>query len=154
MDKRIIYVSRAVSSITQDDLTQIERSSVRRNDEDDITGALFFGKGWFLQVIEGDEHAVDQLMLRIRDDKRHSDVVRVSKCDADVRLFPSWNMGVFNLEKSGAIIDVDRLVAAASLAIEEQDPKQAYVAIIKFINEFQRQVCASAEANWLSPHTF
>ena len=57
-----------------------------------ITGALIFTGGMFAQWLEGEEGAVGDLMARIRQDARHTDVTVVIEGRADARRFGRWSM--------------------------------------------------------------
>ena len=73
-----------------------------------ITGVLFFTRGKFLQVIEGPEEALRQLMRNIESDTRHTNVEYVIDTPVQRRGFPQWNMDFFNLDES-APFDAARL---------------------------------------------
>ncbi len=139
---RLIYVSRSTKPMTNDDLKAIERSAVRFNSGVDITGALFFGKGRFLQVLEGKEKTVEALYQHLHEDPRHTDLVCISRASTNVRLFQNWNMGVFNLETENAAIDVERLADLANAATLNDNTEKAYLDIVEFIEDFRQQVCS------------
>ena len=63
-----------------------------RNARCGITGALMFGDGRFLQVLEGPEDAIDAIFMRINCDCRHQNVRLLSRTHSDKRLFAAWTM--------------------------------------------------------------
>lgn len=72
---QFIYLSERAERVCDEDvLDGIVIPSIRRNEAEDITGCLWFGKGHFLQVIEGPEAAVRALYARIERDQRHRNV--------------------------------------------------------------------------------
>jgi len=71
----ICYVSTAVKYISKDDLTDILHHSRKNNAKVDITGILLFGKNRFLQILEGDENALEKLYENIRLDERHRNLL-------------------------------------------------------------------------------
>lgn len=59
-----------------------------------MTGLLLYdNKGTFIQALEGDEEQVDSLFNKIREDKRHNRVNRISRKNIKSRAFPDWKMG-------------------------------------------------------------
>ena len=90
---RLVY--RSDSRIDHNDdvaLDGIFRVSVRNNLRDKITGALALPDGKFVQVIEGDKLDLVALMVRIRADDRHTNVVVLGEWPITARLFPGWAM--------------------------------------------------------------
>ena len=90
---RLVY--RSESRIDHNDdvaLDGIFRVSVRNNLRDRITGALALPDGKFVQVIEGDKLDLVALMVRIRADDRHTNVVVLGEWPITARLFPGWAM--------------------------------------------------------------
>ncbi|WP_199235237.1 BLUF domain-containing protein [Azospirillum sp. TSA6c] len=70
----IVYRSEAIDRLPYSALADICLFSARKNSEQGITGFLVEFGGIFLQVLEGEAEAVDQLFARIVDDPRHRDV--------------------------------------------------------------------------------
>lgn len=91
--RRIVY--RSTATIADDDVAALDAiftSSVRNNRRDKITGCLAHPDGKFVQVLEGDAQKLDELMTRIRADKRHKDIIVLNEWPIKQRLFPSWAM--------------------------------------------------------------
>ena len=93
--KRIIYVSLG-NEIDDEDIDQIVEKSRNNNPQVGITGALIYHKGLFVQVLEGDEQAVDSLMGRINRDARHYDVIQLCSetIEPEQRICPNWHMAL------------------------------------------------------------
>ena len=88
----------------------------RNNAAHGITGLLFFGGGLFLQWLEGPRASVLQLLQNLEADRRHHDVVVLSRSEeVRERLFGDWDM---ELVAPDDIREV--LVDALSTAHEEQ----------------------------------
>jgi len=98
----LIYLSTAVKSITEDDLTAILEKSRLNNLEKQITGLLLYAEGAFIQVLEGDKKDVTYIFDKIIEDKRHKNVIVLITNDIDKRVFPNWQMGF-------SVIDQDKL---------------------------------------------
>ena len=64
--KRLIYLSSAVRLATRDDLAQILGAARRNNRRDGVTGLLMYHDGTFLQILEGEETAVDRVFEQNR----------------------------------------------------------------------------------------
>lgn len=91
--KRVIYCSRSTVSMDNPlNLAEILGASARNNRRDEITGALAYSEGIFIQAIEGSPHAVDALMGRLRSDTRHTDLQILGQDWAEKRAFSVWIM--------------------------------------------------------------
>ena len=137
---QLTYLSRNgltgdVASV-RDQLGDILTVSRRNNQRDGLTGYLVFDGTWFMQILEGDHEKVMAALVRIRFDRRHSDVTVINTREIRTRSFPQWSMGAS--VKTPAIRAIfrrhglDRLEPAAvtapsvlALAMELQDYEQA-----------------------------
>ncbi len=107
MFKRYVYVSRAVDGLSVSDVKEMMQLAQMRNQQDDLTGALLFHEGHFVQVLEGLSDVVDRCMVRIHADKRHDQIDQREALNTNVRMFPSLWMPM----TLGT--DVDRSLLAA-----------------------------------------
>jgi hypothetical protein len=96
---RLMYASRAVPAVDQEELLAILRKSKANNARSGITGALCYSDGVFIQVLEGGRTAVNQLYNSIVADGRHTDVALLSYEEIDERRFAGWSMGQVNLAR-------------------------------------------------------
>jgi hypothetical protein len=96
---RLMYASRAVAAIEQEELHAILRQSKANNPAAGITGVLCYSGGIFLQVLEGGRSAVNRLYSRIVADARHADVELLLYEDIGERRFAGWSMGQVNLAR-------------------------------------------------------
>jgi hypothetical protein len=78
------------------DLSAITSVAKSENAKRDISGVLFFYEGKFLQIIEGNQFLLQQLMENIKADKRHENVEILINTTVEHRGFESWNMDYFN----------------------------------------------------------
>ncbi|MBF0229933.1 MAG: EAL domain-containing protein [Desulfamplus sp.] len=101
----VIYVSKASEAITDDELKQILNFARKNNSELGITGFLIYNKGYFLQLLEGRQDSIDELLGKIVDDQRHNDVRIVLRTFNERRLFSDWTMGYWNMKETGSDID-------------------------------------------------
>jgi hypothetical protein len=90
----LLYVSRATfpSGSADENIVGILRSARGRNAAMEVTGALLYLGGFFAQVLEGEASDVNQLMIDILRDERHSDVRIIEVRSIDERRFSNWSM--------------------------------------------------------------
>ena len=96
---RLMYVSRAVPAVDQEELLAILRKSKANNPQQGITGVLCFSEGIFLQVLEGGRSAVNRLYNRIACDERHTQVELLGYEEIGERRFAGWAMGQVNMAR-------------------------------------------------------
>ena len=96
---RLMYASRAVPAVDQEELIAILKKSKANNAKSGVTGALCFSEGIFIQVLEGGRSAVNRLYNRIVGDGRHTDVVLLSYEEIEERRFAGWSMGQVNMSR-------------------------------------------------------
>ena len=96
---RLMYASRAVPAVDQEELVAILKKSKANNPRAGVTGVLCFSEGIFMQVLEGGRTAVNQLYNRIAADARHSDVVLLHYEEIAERRFAGWSMGQVNMAR-------------------------------------------------------
>jgi hypothetical protein len=89
---QIIYVSRATAYVDKTELYELTQVSGSNNKKAEVTGALVFCNGYFLQVLEGASAMLDTLLTKIERDPRHCDVQIISKQSRPRRLFQDWTM--------------------------------------------------------------
>jgi len=108
----IAYTSELKSDAGNPDdvIADIINTSKENNAENDITGALFFHDGRFLQVIEGEEDALRNLMKKIDSDARHQEVRYLMDTQEKERSFSHWKMDEIQLGK-GKEFDAKHLEA-------------------------------------------
>jgi hypothetical protein len=99
--KRIFYVSRFSRPLSKCDIEQIHSSAARYNRQHGITGILICFGDTFFQVLEGKRDIIDEVYhKRIVPDRRHLDVICLkSETGVSQRMFPEWDMRVFNLSE-------------------------------------------------------
>ena len=90
--KCVTYTSLAKLDLSDDDLASILTTARRMNALNSITGLLIFNGTHFLQVIEGPEPSIDELMRRLREDRRHHHVEVRDEHTIDARAFAAWSM--------------------------------------------------------------
>ncbi|MBJ6143472.1 BLUF domain-containing protein [Hymenobacter sp. BT559] len=99
--KHILYISRAVRPLTDEDLQQLLDQSRRDNARHGITGILFYSHGNIAQLFEGEDGIADNLFKRISVDGRHTHVIKHIDKPITARSFNEWSMAFHPLEPSG-----------------------------------------------------
>ena len=95
--KSLMYVSRARPDLTTDDVRAIHRIARTLNALDGVTGLLLYNGVTFMQVVEGAQSAIDDLMRRLVADQRHSQIKIVDERLIEQRSFPEWAMKLMRI---------------------------------------------------------
>ena len=88
----IIYLSRATKRPTDEELTTLLTQARTTNARQNITGALVYGDGQFMQIIEGEEADLAMLYARLLQDGRHEQVFKFADKPIAQRSFADWSM--------------------------------------------------------------
>ncbi len=91
--RTLTYTSRA-DDLSDDEVERIHRSAMTLNSLDGVTGMLIYNGKQFLQIVEGAEDAIEDLVQRLRCDRRHDDIVIREDRTVDGRSFPDWTMSM------------------------------------------------------------
>ncbi len=88
----IIYMSRATYSMNDDDLEKILRQARLYNEQRNITGALAYGAGQFMQIMEGEKAELDAIYEKVCRDPRHTALTKLADKEISHRSFANWSM--------------------------------------------------------------
>lgn len=97
MPYSLLYVSSARQPFEPSELSLLLQRAVERNTQVGITGMLLYKDGNFMQLLEGDEQAVNELYQRIAADPRHRGAITLLKGEVPERSFADWSMGFRDL---------------------------------------------------------
>jgi len=89
---QLIYMSQVSPDFREHEIPELLKTIRPANARLQITGMLFFLGTAFLQVLEGEAHSVDRAYARILVDKRHTQVMTISRDPIEERSFPNWTM--------------------------------------------------------------
>ena len=103
---RMCYVSTYARSLSRAEIDEIGEVSVRNNERDGLTGALFTYKGLFYQILEGEEIKVEACYSRILHDPRHENIFCIERTTDSQRQYGDWLMRAVHLDESA-----DRLLS-------------------------------------------
>lgn len=96
----VTYTSLARLDLQETDLEDIHRTALEQNALDGVTGLLVFNGTHFLQIIEGSEKAIEDLIGRLRRDARHAGFEIRDRRKVDTRSFPDWSMELVRVKAS------------------------------------------------------
>jgi hypothetical protein len=97
MFSQLVYVSLAVKPFSQIDLTKLLVNARTRNTSVGVSGVLLHQAGSFLQVLEGEPAAVEEIYARVTKDPRHRSVLMLLRQPVVERNFTDWSMGFIDV---------------------------------------------------------
>lgn len=100
MIHQIIYTCALAPGVSRDDIRAIAQMSQVRNATTGITGVLLCHQGSVLQVLEGERTAVENIMKKISQDRRITQILVMLSRENATREFPQWTMGFKDVEAS------------------------------------------------------
>jgi hypothetical protein len=102
----LIYTSKEKQEFAPPDLKKLLVSARIRNRETRVTGMLVYQAGTFLQVLEGEEEAVETIFSRIERDTRHGDIRVLNRnvSRPKRRVFGEWSMGFADVKGTAQIL--------------------------------------------------
>ena len=101
MTYQTVYVSSASSPLTRPELDDILTTSRRKNAALGVSGALLYAGGNWMQVLEGEQSAVQSLLDSISRDPRHRGLLVLIRGHQEVRQFQEWSMAFGDLDLVG-----------------------------------------------------
>ena len=90
---QITYISHATEPMTAEQLIALLQQCLKNNVSNSVTGMLLYGNETFLQALEGDEKAVDDLVEKIKKDPRHTNIQFLHRRTIERRQYSEWSMG-------------------------------------------------------------
>ena len=125
---RIVYTSTARKMMTDRDLQKILRPARTNNAANLITGMLIYHDGCFMQVLEGEQAAVEACFAKVCKDSRHDNIITLSSETIVSRIFTDWWMTYqdFNnlvRHQKSQFVDLTALSKQARLSNLIEDPK-------------------------------
>lgn len=127
---QIVYTSTANREFSGADIDRLLAGARGRNRTIGVTGMLVFHDGTFLQALEGEQRAVNEIFASIQSDARHRDITVLHRGSGfEQRVFGDGSMGFadfsgaadllrcfLSLHERPRIKDLDRARAMALLA--------------------------------------
>lgn len=128
----LIYKSIPTTSLTEKDLLEIAEQSKLNNVDNGLTGLLVYGNNEFVQIIEGDEDAIETLYKKLLTDTRHNNIRLVRRDGLERRYFPSWSMGFRSVSNKEMQL-IDKAIEGQSI-----EPVSGYIALEMMIGFIKR----------------
>lgn len=118
---RLIYISRLARPLDNAELQRLVGSAQIHNRRRDITGLLAFTGRHFVQVLEGDDAALDRLLTSLMADPRHTAVKVLWRQSIATRQYDRWAMhlvsGLDLADEVQTLAEAEPVDAAAALAL-------------------------------------
>lgn len=90
---QLVYLSTCSSRVDiEAEGESIARSAVQANSRLNVSGALIYCQGHFIQLLEGRPEEVYTVFGKIAADKRHYNICTILRQPATKRLFEDWSM--------------------------------------------------------------
>lgn len=131
---RLLYRSRNRIPVSDSkrELGALFTHARRNNKSRHICGALLVYGDWFVQVLEGDELAVRELLARIERDPRHEHVAVLEAGMAEERIFARWAMARVSEDEKPDIPLIAHTDGISPAASRGTTPKQdAVLAVMR-----------------------
>jgi hypothetical protein len=105
----LIYCSIANQNLKEEDILGILEKARDFNTKNDITGCLLLNNNEYIQILEGDNKIIEEVINKIKMDDRHSNVMVLAENEIKDRVFDKWSMAYHKIETND-VINVDRLI--------------------------------------------
>jgi hypothetical protein len=125
---RLMYASVAEPGLELSKLAAILESAERRNSSVEITGALAYANGFFLQYLEGSRDRLSATLDRIYRDERHSQLCIVEFAPCRERKFSKWAMRHLTFQAD----DLITVIGARDFRPLEWSIDHCYAYFVKF----------------------
>jgi hypothetical protein len=133
----VVYSSTATSAFTDADLAALLTVSRRNNARAGLTGMLVTRQDRFLQVLEGPEPQVEELMTKIVADTGHHNVRVLLREPVENRQFADWTMRFAQLGSADARRVPGYDHAFNDLADESNDVNATTAAVRELVRWFE-----------------
>ena len=129
---QLIYVSAASADFDEQDLPDLLDVARRNNGELNITGMLLYHKRSFIQVLTGDQTAVESVFRKIEGDSRHHDTRVLYRGPVSERSFEDWSMGFYQSGKNmGEEVPGLNDVLNTGFVVEDEESKTRAIQILE-----------------------
>ena len=94
---QLIYLSQATRPLSAKSLRSLVEQAQQANARQYLTGALVYSNKRFIQLLEGEQAALEQAYARIRQDPRHQHLCKVAHHVIAARRFTEWPLAFRSL---------------------------------------------------------
>ena len=137
-DFRLVYYSQNRIPLDQlaAEIEVILDASRKNNVLLGVTGALMFNAGYFAQVLEGEQGAIESTFERIQRDERHGNVHLLEFAPASKRSFQSWSMAYIGAEGT-ATSDIASVASRSGFDLTTLNGEQLFSRLEMLLNDPQ-----------------
>ena len=97
MIKTICYISNKNEDLSNDELDDLLKYLVKKNDEIHISGILMLKNNHFFQIMEGEADTVNNLYDVIKKDLRHHGLIKLLETSITDRIFEDYQTNHFSV---------------------------------------------------------
>jgi hypothetical protein len=110
--RRIIYLTPTAPNLSQAGIGGIASNISKANDALGITGLMLHKEGMLLHVIEGENASIEQLLGRMKGDRRQQCIHIASDALVESRDFEAWSLGttvrLSTVDPRGLVFEISR----------------------------------------------
>jgi len=132
----IAYISFSYKSLSEKELKDLLLEIRKKNADQKITGLLLYNNESFIQVVEGERKTLENLFERIKQDKRHDNIVKLIEEPITKRTFPDWSMG-FEIVDNKKIKKIPGYSNFINVENTEEIVKNGAKEIMQLLNSFK-----------------
>jgi hypothetical protein len=119
--RRLIYCSQASQDFAPEELVELLERARACNERVGLSGMLLYSSQSFLQVLEGEEVALQETYARIHNDPRHTNLRLLLDELVSARLFPDWSMGFDHVDDEDLAEQLPGYTAATTYPLMNPD---------------------------------
>ena len=136
-----MYLSRATPPMSDEELAALLRQARHANAQRGVTGALVYGAGQFMQIMEGEEEVLSALYDRLYRDPRHERILKFADKPVAERTFTDWSMA-FRPVSAAQFAHLAGYVAPNQLTAPTADLKAGEVLLLQMLKELRFSAAA------------
>ena len=146
---QLTYLSTPSRPMSNDDLMDILNTARLNNASLAVSGMLFYTGSRFIQVLEGEEKIIDDLIVQIKKDPRHKNFRIIEKKPIAERQYSDWTMSFKKLDKDD-IRDIPGLTKFFETDLDGVINDEQLALISKLTDYFRNEVKAKISHDELS----
>lgn len=126
----------ATKMMSKQDMQRLLHQATTNNNKTGITGILLYRSGLFLQYLEGTKNTVQSLYTKIKNDRRHTSLIKMHDKPISERVFKNWAMEFRYLKNINSLLSFDDYLRSH---IDDNAKESNRRAIYNFIMSFDQR---------------
>lgn len=122
--------------MSERDMQHLLQHAKNNNDKTGITGILLYRSGLFMQYLEGKKFSVNKLYTKIKNDPRHTSLIKMHEKPISERIFRNWAMEFRHIRHINSLLNFD---AYLRLHIDDTAKESNRRAIYNFVMSFEQR---------------